>query len=48
MLFPIREVIQKKYRYDREAATEVKYVTEAVIDYSNYCQTAGFVHLASF
>lgn len=48
MLFPIGEVIQKKYHYNREAATGVKDGTEAIIDYSNYCQIAELVHLASF
>lgn len=48
MLCLIGEVVQKKYHYNREAATGVKDGTEAIIDYSDYCQTAELVHLASF
>lgn len=36
---PIGEVIQKKYHYDCDTATGVKDVTEAIVDYSDYCQT---------
>lgn len=35
---PIGEVLQKKYYYDCDTATGVKDVTEAIIDYSDYCQ----------